>query len=205
MPALGRMMTGSKAEGRREDDFYPTPPEAVAAFLEAEGPMLRSHLKPGEAVWEPACGDGAMASMLESYGLPVIGTDLRDRGFGEGGVDFMTLGPSDARSKVIVTNPPFNLAAEFIVQAKRMKVRYLALLLKSTYWHAGGRLALWREWIPAAIYPLAWRVDFTGGGCQHHGCGVVRVAVLCPCWWGGHLSPVGASAIGNPVFSVSEN
>lgn len=183
-------MVGDKKSGRHADDFYPTPPEAVAAFLEVEGSVLRSHLRDGEAVWEPACGDGKLAAMIEGYGLPVVGTDLRDRGYGQGGVDFMRLGPGDARSGVIVTNPPFNIAAEFIIQARRMKVRYMALLLKSTYWHAGTRIELWRDWIPAAIYPLAWRVDFTGGGAS--------TMDVSWCVWRSGM-PLGGAAIYRPL------
>ena len=36
-------------------------------------------------IWEPCCGDGAMARVLESHGHRVVGTDLVDRGYGETG------------------------------------------------------------------------------------------------------------------------
>src|ERR1700759_147425 len=40
-------------------------------------------------VWEPACGDGGIARPLERGGFRVVGTDLVDRGYGFGGVDFL--------------------------------------------------------------------------------------------------------------------
>jgi hypothetical protein len=164
--SLGRMMAGGTPgpRSREQDDFYPTPPEATRAFLAKEGGILRSWLAPGEAVWEVACGDGALAREIESFGLAAIGTDLVDRGYGTGGVDFLKLQRSEARSSVIVTNPPFTLAEDFIRQAMRLQTRYLALLLKATFWHTAGRLALWRDWRPASVYPLTWRVDFLNLG-----------------------------------------
>ena len=56
-------------------DFYPTPAWATHALIESEG-------FEGE-IWEPACGDGAMSSVLAETGNPVVSSDLYDRGFGE--------------------------------------------------------------------------------------------------------------------------
>jgi hypothetical protein len=41
-------------------------------------------------IWEPACGDGTMARVLERTGCPVIATDLYDRGYGKAGYDFLS-------------------------------------------------------------------------------------------------------------------
>ena len=56
-------------------------------------------------IWEPACGDGAIARVLERAGHRVIATDLIDRGYGEAGVDFLTT--AEPRARHIVTNPPY--------------------------------------------------------------------------------------------------
>jgi hypothetical protein len=63
-------------------DFFPTPAWATHALLENER-------FEGE-VWECACGDGAMSRVLESRALPVISSDLYERGYGESGRDFLT-------------------------------------------------------------------------------------------------------------------
>jgi hypothetical protein len=49
--------TAKNPKAREKDDFYPTPPEPTRALLAVEGQRLRQL----GAVWEPACGDGAMA------------------------------------------------------------------------------------------------------------------------------------------------
>lgn len=99
---------------RNDDDFYRTPTYATEA-------LLRRETFEGD-IWEPACGDGAISKVLEAAGYTVHSTDLVDRGYGTGGVDF--LNPLVLDSLLIggaydniVTNPPFNLATEFALQA----------------------------------------------------------------------------------------
>lgn len=160
-------MVSNGADQRRADDFYPTPPEATIALL----PLI-AHW-PREC-WEPACGDGAIAEVLERAGFVVAATDLIDRGYGLTSVDFLEPGshnwPSAACRKVGITNPPFKLAAEFIRRANQIGMTHLALLLKSNFWNAAKRLALWDEWPPYARHDLTWRLDFTGAGSPHTDC-----------------------------------
>lgn len=84
---------------RQDRDFYPTPAWATAALLR------RVRLPAG--VWEPCCGDGAMARVLEAHGHSVAGTDLVGRGYGEGGRDFLTETRMPDGAAAIVTNPPY--------------------------------------------------------------------------------------------------
>jgi hypothetical protein len=58
-------------------------------------------------IWEPCCGNGAMAQVLESHGHHVVGTDLVDRGYGEGGRDFLMESRLPDGVTAIVTNPPY--------------------------------------------------------------------------------------------------
>src|SRR4051794_7299088 len=63
-------------------DFFPTPAWATHALLESE------HFE--QEIWECACGNGAMFRVLLSTGLPVLSSDLYERGYGESGHDFLT-------------------------------------------------------------------------------------------------------------------
>lgn len=169
--SLGAAMAGSKSakRERRANDFYPTPWEATAALAVAE-----RHRLAGRRIWEPACGDGAMARELEARGLDVAyASDLIDRGYGLTGADFLSaeLPPGvDA----IVTNPPFSHADRFIRHALgTLQVPYLALLLKATYWHAANRAGLHRRFPPTAYLPCTWRIDFTGE----------RASTMDLCWY----------------------
>lgn len=68
--------TNHKKEGNREvHDYYATDPRAVEMLCDLEG-FSRT-------IWEPACGEGHIAKVLESRGYEVVATDLIDRGFGK--------------------------------------------------------------------------------------------------------------------------
>ena len=137
---------------RRKLDFYPTPPDvthALMGFLNLEK----------KKVWEPACGDGAMSRVIEMYGHDVMSSDIRDTGYGEGGIDFLT---EHKHCDAIITNPPFSISSEFITHALS-QAKVVAMVLKSQYWHAKKRAELFKQNPPAYVLPLTWRPDFMGG------------------------------------------
>jgi hypothetical protein len=127
---------------RETHDFYPTWPAATRALLSAErfdGP-----------IWEPACGDGAMSKELEADGYEVISTDLIDRGYGEGGRDFLMewqpLAPN------IVTNPPFRWAVEFVDRALMLTTGKVALFLRLAFLEGQDR----GRWLPTTPLARVW-------------------------------------------------
>ena len=168
-PVAQRLLDGSYAtvDGleRESDDFYPTPPEPTRAFLHAEIDRLRAF--PG--IWEPAAGDGAMAREIAAIGLPVVMSDLVDRGCGaviRSFYDFK-LGLAPA----IITNPPFSECNARDGQGRwiwhaldALGVEYMALLMNWGWPGAGGHSALWQAHPPARVYLMRWKIDFTGQG-----------------------------------------
>ena len=100
-----------------------------------------------------------MANVLAGYGHDVFASDLRETGYGCGGVDFLETKRDCA---AIITNPPFNISEDFIRHAIP-QARLVAMVLKSQYWHAKKRAALFGEFPPAYVLPLTWRPDFMGG------------------------------------------
>lgn len=153
-------------EERRDGDFYPTPWEAIESLARSEEDEIR-----GKHIWEPACGDGAISEHLKNYyQCKVFSTDLVDRGYGTGGIDFILTRRKAVKYNRIITNPPFVLAEEFIRKCMKLKLSFCALLLKSHYYHADCRIGLFNEFPPSRVYPIGWRVDFTGGGANHLDC-----------------------------------
>jgi hypothetical protein len=109
---LARTGVGRDHKNAHPEGFHPTPPRATRALLIAES---RYGGFPGTS-WECACGDGAMSRELIAAGLSVLSTDLVDRGYGQGGHNFLT----DHTTLVdhVITNPPYGkLAAKFIAHA----------------------------------------------------------------------------------------
>jgi hypothetical protein len=151
-------MTAALANGgdqtkRRDLDFYPTPPDVTRALL------LFLALAPC-TIWEPACGDGAMSRVMAEHGHTVLSTDLRQTGFGQGDVDFLMADPFTCEA--VITNPPFAASEQFIHKALDT-APLVAMLLKSQYWHAQKRFALFDQHPPAWVLPLTWRPDFLDG------------------------------------------
>jgi hypothetical protein len=129
---------------RADHDFFRTPPEATAALLARE-------VFPG-AVWEPACGDGAMVRPIEDAGYRVIATDLVDRGYGEAGRDFLLEQQLPAECGSVVTNPPFKLATQFVEHALDLGARKVAVLCRVAFLEGQARGAgihqrLSRVWV----------------------------------------------------------
>lgn len=75
---------GTAGLGPEKDHYYRTPVAATAALLDREtfAPF----------VWDPCCGDGAIAKVLVARGYVVIASDLVERGYAAGGVDFLAWG-----------------------------------------------------------------------------------------------------------------
>lgn len=151
------LTNSSTTNKRRELDFYPTPAEvthALMMFLEDEWFLGRI-----STVWEPACGDGAMSKVLGEYVTEVISTDIRETGYGMGGIDFLDW---SEKADAIITNPPFNQSSQFIEKAIK-EAPIVAMLLKSQYWHASKRTKLFTDYPPAYVLALNWRPDFMNG------------------------------------------
>ena len=167
MSGLGQMMTGgagATSRARPDDDFYATPGPVTEA-------LLASPWRPAKTarVWEPACGDGAIVSVLRRHGYDVAASDLNDHGApaehgARIGVDFIGA-PNDGGFHAVVTNPPFNVAEQFIKHAVvTLWLPYVAMYLKPTYWQAVSRWRLFHARRPAAVLALTWRPDFQGRG-----------------------------------------
>lgn len=148
---LARATVDSMAKWERKDaDLYPTPEDAVQVILNADPPPA------GCLVYEPACGNGKMAWVIQQAGYEVMASDIRDTGYGEAGVDFRKW---RGQVPAIITNPPFVYAEEFIRRAVS-QADYVALLLKSNFFNTDGRASLWEHFTPAGVYPVCWRIAF---------------------------------------------
>jgi hypothetical protein len=104
---------GNPERGRVENDYYATPAEATLALPE-------DILYP---VLEPACGQGHISKLLT--GGDVVSTDLIYRGYGKGGVDFLSEDFYEelyfpSKYNTVITDPPFNLFQEFVEKALRI-------------------------------------------------------------------------------------
>jgi hypothetical protein len=153
--------TARAALSERGDDLYETPPSAVHALLAVEPVPL--------TVWEPACGPGAIVSILRASGRAVVATDLVDYGCpdSEARIDFLMESKAPDGVPAIVTNPPFKLAEEFLGKAIELvpEVHFLLRLafLEGMRWQKKGFAKhLARVWVFAPRLPMMHRHKFEG-------------------------------------------
>jgi hypothetical protein len=145
---------GTGEYGRSEMDFYQTPKECTVALLDfLHESTFWNFVNKSMTIFEPCCGEGAISSVLRDSGYSVISSDIRETIYAGVGKDYLG---SVFSADAIITNPPFNLAEEFIRKALQ-EAPQVAMLLKSSFWHTKGRLKLFEESKPAAVLPLTWR------------------------------------------------
>lgn len=147
-------------------DFYPTPPWATFALIDNE--------KFEGDVWEPACGDGTMSRVIEASGLRVRSSDLYDRGYGEGGVDFLK---SKRRADNIITNPPYNSAEGFVKAGVKQARRKFALLLRLAFLESANRYnTIFSVTPPSRVWVFSERITFYPAGAEVKGSGTTAYA-----------------------------
>ena len=154
---------------RKENDFYPTPEYATIELLKRE-------LFTGN-IFEPACGDGAISKVLMAEGYKVRSSDLIDRGFGETGCDFL-LNNFQVCPDNIVTNPPFNLALEFINESKACTKGKIAMFLKTTFLEGVKRYDMFqdKQFPLKCMYQFSKRVSFGKDNGTHKNGGMMAFA-----------------------------
>lgn len=111
----------------RGDDSYETPAVATQALLRVE--------KLPHFLWEPCCGSGKIVDVLRAAGHVVLGSDLVDAGRDDlfSRRDFLMEHKAPNGCEVIVTNPPFKLAEEFVLHALALCPRVIMLLRLAFY------------------------------------------------------------------------
>lgn len=161
-------------------DYYPTPPWATEALLSHPVMTLRQAPLAEQTCLEPAAGGGHMVDALAKHFKSVAAADIADpEGRGWGGHDFLdyqppikklgdmapihTAGYLRQRYNWAITNPPFNLAYEFVwrMMATAKNVAVLARLqwLESKSRHE----KLWSVKPPQLILVFSERVHMVAG------------------------------------------
>lgn len=135
---------------REANDYYATEPKAAELLCEVES------LSP--AIWECACGEGHLAEVLRKRGHIVKATDLIDRGYGCGGVDFLKENVHFQGD--IVTNPPYKYAREFVEHAIGTVADgcKVCMFLKLQFLEGKARRALFEKYPPKCVYVASSRL-----------------------------------------------
>ncbi len=145
-------------------DYFPTPPWATRALCEWIGGRIGlAHMRANLTAWEPACGEGHMSRPLAEYFSHVVASDVRDYGtIGQEVCDFLLCPP--ARADWIITNPPFRLAEQFVLEGLRRASGGVAMLVRTAFLESVGRYeSLFKPHPPAAVLQFTERVPMHKG------------------------------------------
>lgn len=144
------------SEGEREkNDYYATEPKAVELLLEQE--------QFSACIWEPAAGEGHISEVLKANGYNVFSSDLIDRGYGQGNIDFFDCVENE---RDIITNPPYKYAKEFVEHALNISRdgTKIAMFLKLTFLESKKRRELFDKYPPQTVYVSSSRLQCAKNG-----------------------------------------
>jgi hypothetical protein len=140
----------TSTDDRQADDYYATDPIAGEWLLKIES--LSNN------IWECACGEGHLAKVFVKAGKNVRSTDLVDRHFGQGGVDFLQT--SEPWNGDIVTNPPYKYAEQFIKHGLELipDGYKVCMLLKLQFLEGNNRRKMFDEIPPKTVWVSTSRI-----------------------------------------------
>lgn len=165
----GCLGASNHSAGEREiNDYYATDPKAIKFLIELE--QLNHN------IWECACGEGHLAKPLIEAGFNVRCTDLIDRGFGQGGIDFLMC--SDMFDGDIITNPPYKYAQKFVEHALELVPdgNKVCMFLKVTFLEGQSRKILFEKDPPKRVWISSSRLR-----CGKNG--IFETAMIAYAWY----------------------
>lgn len=135
---------------RQVNDYYATEPKAMDLLLAEE--------KFNKYIWEPACGEGHLSKRLIANRYNVLSTDLIDRGYGVGEIDFLQ--QTKQFNGDIITNPPYRYAVKFVEKALELipHGNRVAMFLKVLFLEGKARKKLFKQYPPKIIYVSSSRL-----------------------------------------------
>ena len=150
-----------RSEAKDSRDDFPTPPWATKALLEHVLP--KKHASQQMSCLEPACGAGHMDKVLQDYFAETVASDIFPYGYGSV-ADFLKVPHEVASFDWVITNPPFNLAEEFVTRALAIARQGVAILARTVFIESVGRYErLFRPTPPAIFAQFVERVPMVKG------------------------------------------
>lgn len=156
MNAIPKGSSRNSGYDRATNDWYIEPSRAIDELLDVEsfdGP-----------IWDPACGSGNIPIACKRRGYETFASDIVDRGYPDAEqVDFLSI--QTERSWNVISNPPYNLAEEFVIHALNLGAPKVAMLVRLAFLEGRGRHErLFKLHPPARIWQFISRISMPPGG-----------------------------------------
>lgn len=165
------MSATNRGSKRVESDFYATPLESIYALLDNY-----DGIKPTDCILEPSAGNGNIIKALRDKGYNNLIHAIECRpeesdALEKAGADLILISDflevdSKIKYDVIIGNPPYSLAQEFIDKSLSLlnPGGRLIFLLRTNFLESKKRFAWWQNKLPSGLYVLNKRPSFTRKG-----------------------------------------
>lgn len=164
------MSATNRGSKRIESDYYATPRAAINSLLKNY-----DIAEPGDLILEPSAGNGAIIEAIRAFGYTnrIHAIEIREEEretllrYADS-VSIKNYMDADPKQKfdVIIGNPPFSLAQEFIDKSLELLQPggRLVFLLRTNFLESKKRFEWWQDKTPNRLYVLSSRPSFTGKG-----------------------------------------
>ena len=154
----GRIAGGVSARGRVKNDYYATPPEDVQHFLDT---IIEDgfDIQQVDSILEPAAGGGHLLDVVKDVFPHAIceGIDIDPKRDDIQVFDFLTDKVIE-NYDLVITNPPFKHAKEFINHSLEISNRYVMYYLKLQFLEGKSRKDWFMNDVPLKyVYVYSYR------------------------------------------------
>ena len=162
------MSATNRGAERKPYDFYATPVEVVKNFLS-------NYKLPEGNILEPSAGNGNIIQSIKEFGylnnITAIEireeerdnlTQISDKVI----IDDFLKWESDKEYDIIIGNPPYSYAKEFIEKCFKISNEntIIIMLLRTAFLESKSRYEFWQQHPLSGLYVLSKRPSFTGKG-----------------------------------------
>ena len=164
------MSATNRGSKRSVYDFYATPIECVEKLL--ENFIIE---KPNINILEPSAGNGNIIKVLKDKGINgnITAVEIREEEYNnllkladKVVIDDFLQWNTNKDYDLIIGNPPFSLAREFIEKCFEIsnEKTKIVMLLRTSFLESKSRYNFWQKYPLSGLYVLSKRPSFTGKG-----------------------------------------
>lgn len=166
------MSATNRGSKRKPYDFYATPVDVVENFL-------KGYQLPKGSILEPSAGNGnilqAIHSQMRDQYDNITALEIRSEEINNLnklansviiGQDFLEYDFKDQKFDVIIGNPPYSKAREFIEKCFKLQNEngVVIMLLRTAFLESKSRFDFWQQHPLSELHILSKRPSFTGKG-----------------------------------------
>ena len=165
------MSSTNRGTVRNGNDYYTTPVKSIVDFIDAFN-QVENVFQEDISILDPSAGGDAINPMSYPTALSHMGIslsnlttiDIREDSLAEIKGNFLEL--DQGEYDVVITNPPFHLAKEFVQHSlKHTKENgFVIMLLRLNFFETKSRKPFFEKQMPKYAFVHHKRMSFTGDG-----------------------------------------